>query len=187
MPDYGLRTGLPDRPAAVTDKDASLVMPLYTAVNNLARNASEATGLVSYTQAELAQRSQVAGLRSGTANRLYARAIGALDYGKLVHLVLDVDKIGAEYADSTTNAKPAVGIVNAPFGIADNEFGEILLFTGFTAGVAGTTIGVLYYLGPAGVATAVRPAAVGTIIQAVGMGLGSAGLYLNISSLFIQN
>lgn len=187
MPTYEIKAGLPDRPSAVTDKEAALLMPLYIGIGNLARRVSTAIGAVSYTQTELAERSQIASLHSSQVNKIYPRAIGALAFGKIVHLVLDVDKIGAEYADATNNTKPAMGIVSAPFGIADNAFGEVTLFTGYTSGISGSTVGVPYYLSTVGTVSAARPAAAGTIIQAVGFGLGTAGFYLTISSLFLQN
>lgn len=187
MPNYEIGSGLPDRPSALTDKDASLVLPLYQAVNNLARNVSSAVGAVGFSQAELADRSQIASLRAATGNRLFVRAGPTLAYAKLVHLYLAAGKISAEYADATTSAKPAVGIVNEPFGIASGQFGEVILFTGYSAGITGTNIGDLYYLSTNGDASPSRPSAVGTIIQSVGVGLGSLGFYLNISSLYIQN
>lgn len=187
MPDYGLSAGIPQSPVGLPDKEFNLLLPLYAAINGLAQSVSDVAGLTTYSQAEQAQQSQLKAVRTQSATRLSVYAPSALDYGKVVHLYLNSDKIAAEEASSATNAKPAQGVVNSPLGIEAGQYGDVLLFTGYTLGITGTTVGAVYYLSTAGNVSTTRPAAAGTTIQAVGVGLGSAGFYLNISSLFIQN
>lgn len=187
MPDYGLNAGIPQTPVGLADKEFSLLLPVYQAINNLAQNVSDIAGLTTYSQAELAQQSQLRAIRTQNATRLAVYAPGDLDYGKVVNLYLDSGKIAAREADATDATKPAHGVVNSVTGIAAGTYGDILLCTGLTAGIIGTTVGELYYLDTTGNVSNSRPAAVGSIIQAVGIGLGSAGFYLNVSSLFIQN
>jgi len=187
MPDYGLNAGLPQTPASLPDKEFSLLLPLYQALNNLSQAVSNYAGLTRYTQLELASRNQLGSVQSQRQYRLFVYAPSLLAYGKFVHLYLDSGKIAAEYADATDDTKPACGIVNAPFDIEAGAYGEVILTSGVTQGVSGTTLGATYYLSTTGDISTTRPGVAGSIIQAVGIGLGSAGFYMNISSLFIKN
>ncbi|HEY9658775.1 MAG TPA: hypothetical protein V6C65_10015, partial [Allocoleopsis sp.] len=155
----------------------------------LAQNASLALSQVVLNSAEFANLSQTTLLKAGTLNRLIVLGSGStLAYGKLVHLKDNGSgKITAVLADATDNTKPAHGVVIAPSGIAVGAFGEVMLCTGLTTSISGSTIGTQYYLSTAGNVQSARPSAAGSIIQGVGFGLGSLGFHLSISSLFIQN
>lgn len=187
MPRYGVSSGLPDLPSGVSDADHAKLRPLYIAVNALARNTSKVTGQELYDQSELSQLSPVAELVQQNMNKLIIKANSTLAFGKLVHLFFDGTNVCAEYADSTNNTKPAQGFVNNPNGIPAGTFGEIVLCAGYCPGIAGSAIGTQYYLSTLGNIQNARPAVAGTIIQAIGFGLGSLGVYVHISSLFIQN
>ena len=188
MPDYAINSGLSQIPVGQSEDKFQLVLPLYQAINTLAQNISKSTGLVQFDQAELQSRNQVASILSQNHRKVYALAVGsALAYGKIVNLYLSTGKIAAQYADATNNTKPAHGIVNAAQGIDVGEYGEIVLIEGLVQGITGSTFGSYYYLSTTGNVQLTRPAAAGSIVQAVGFGLGSAGFYLHISSLFLQN
>lgn len=188
MPNYRITTGLPQLPAGLPSKEFELVRPMYQAMNTMAQIISTTAGLVDFDQAELASRNQLASVLTQNHQKLYARSVvGTLAFGKIVTLYLVDGKICAQHADATNNTRPAHGIVNVPQGIANNQFGEIMLMEGFSKGISGTALGQYYYLSTNGDVQAARPTAVGTIVQAVGFGLGSAGFYLSISSFFQQN
>lgn len=188
MPKYNITTGLPSLPAGQGEKDFNLVKPLYLAMNALAQGVSISAGAVTFDQSELAQQNQLALLSAGNHRKLYALADGVtLAYGKMVHLYLSGGKIAGQYADSTTGAKPAHGIVNEPFGINPGEYGEIVLIEGYTQGISGTTFGLYYYLSSNGDVQVGQPTAVGTIRQGVGFGLGTGGFYMHVSSHIVQN
>lgn len=189
MPDYTISSGLPQLPTGLNDKDFGLVRPLYQAINTLSQSLSTSVGLVNFSQDELSQRNQLGSLLTQNHRKLWVKnsSGAALAYGKIVTLQLSGGKIVAIYADATNNTKPAHGIVNEPLGIDDGNFGEVMLVEGHTAGISGTTFGLYYYLGTNGDVQAGRPAAAGSIIQAIGFGLGTAGFYMHISPLFLQN
>lgn len=187
MPTSLITTGLPQTASGLPEQEARRLTPIYMAINALADKVSAATGQVQYSQAEMAQLNQAQSLLAGNANKIYLKATATIAYGKLCHILLDGGKLSAELADSTNNTKPAQCVCNAPLGLTAGQYGEFILSDGYTQGIAGTTIGLTYYLGVTGNSQAARPAAAGTIIQAVGFGLGSLGFYLRISSLFIQN
>lgn len=188
MPDYKITTGLPQVPAGMEEKDFGKFLPIYNSMNALAQAVSIASGSVDFSQAELAQRNQLGSLQAQNHRKLYALADGvSLAYGAVVNLYLSSGKIAAQLADASSSAKPAHGIVNAPLGIAAGEFGEIMFIEGYSQGIAGTTFGAPYYLSTGGLVQLARPSAVGTIEQAVGWGLGSAGFYLHISTYFVQH
>lgn len=190
MPDYGITTGLPQLPSILGDeKSFGQFKPVYQAINSLAQGLSTSLGLVTFSQAELQQRNQLASLLAQQHRKVYVlNDTGApLAYGKIVTLYLSSGKIAAQYADATNNTKPAHGIVNQTQGIEAGQFGEVVLAEGYVQSISGTTIGAIYYLSTNGDVQLVRPAAAGSIVQAVGFGLGSAGFYLQIGLLFLQN
>lgn len=190
MPDYGITTGLPQLPTVLGDEKAfAQLKPVYQAINSLSQGISTSLGLVGFSQAELQQRNQLASIITQQHKKLFAlNATGvALAYGSVVNLYLSSGKIAARLADATDNTKPAFGIVNNPLGIDAGLYGEVVIGEGYVQGISGTTLGSIYYLSTAGAVQLARPGAVGSIIQAVGFGLGSAGFYLDISLLFLQN
>lgn len=187
MPKSLITSGLPSIPAGASDDQARVLTPIYMALNALAQKMSEATGQLSYSEDEMAQINQAGTIISQNAVKIYLKATVALTFGQLCNILLDTGKLAARLADSTNNTRPAHCICNAPEGLAVGEFGEFILMTGYTSGISGTAIGTFYYLGTAGNSQAARPVAAGSIVQSVGIGLGSLGFYLDISSLFIQN
>lgn len=187
MADYRITTGLPQLPVTGDEKEFRLVNPLYQAMNSLSQALSRAEGAVDFDQSELAQRNQFGSITTQNHRKVYALAETDLDYGRIVNLYLASGKIAARYADATNNTRPAHGIVNSPDGILTGQYGEIMIVEGVTAGISGTVFGSYYYLSTLGQIALTRPAAVGSITQAIGFGLGSAGFYLHISSYFRQN
>lgn len=187
MPDYNITTGLPQLPSSQDEKSFNLVKPLYLAMNSLAQGVSVYAGAVSFSQDELASKNQLGTILTQNHRKIYPKATAALAYGKLVHLLVSGGKIAAEYADSTTGAKPAHGFVNAPLGIANGDYGEVVLIEGYTLGIGGSTLGLYYYLSSNGDVQAGQPVAAGTIVQGVGFGFGTAGFYVHISSYIKQN
>jgi hypothetical protein len=187
MPTQLIQTGIPQVPAGLPDKEHRLLSPLYLAINALAKKFAEVTGQVNYSDDEAAQINQVSTMLSQNLNRVYLKATETVAYGKMCNIHLDGGKLSARLADSTNASKPAHAICDDTAGLVAGEYGPFILGTGYSAGITGTAVGTIYYLGTTGDSQAARPAAAGTIIQAVGIGLGSAGFYVQISSLFIQN
>ena len=187
MPTNLIQSGLPSVPAGLPDKEHRMLTPIYLALNSLARSISSATGMNSYTPDEMAQVNPIAALSTQQHTRIFLKATVAFGFGKLAHILLDGSSLAAELADATNDTKPAQAVCNQPEGVPAGGFGEFLLYTGYTVGISGSAIGATYYLGTNGDSQLARPAAAGSIIQAVGMGLGSLGFYLQISSLFLKN
>lgn len=187
MPQYNITTGLAQLPAGQPDKDFNLIKPLYLSLNALSQAISLSTGNVTYTQSELSEQNQLGTVLTQNLRKIYVLAPSALSYGKMVHLILSGGKIAAEYADSSTNTKPAHGIVNQPLGIAAGEYGEVVLIEGSVRGISGAVFGTYYYLSTNGDVQPVQPTGGGTIRQGVGFGLGTGGFYMHISSHIVQN
>jgi hypothetical protein len=180
MPTYDVRSGLPSYPAGLTDEDVALVLPLYRAVSNLSQQVSAATGNVAYTPAEQAQADQFSKLISQRLEKIFVRATVALGFGKMVNLHLVGGVVEAQLADATDATKPAHGVVDSLVGIAAGQWGEIIFMNGRSAGIAGTVFGARYFLSTAGDIQLVAPTAPGSLVQLLGVGLGSAGFYLQI-------
>lgn len=180
MPSYSISSGLPDLPAGLSDKDAALVTPLYRAISALAQQLSAVTGNVQYSASELVLGNQFAGLTTAQTQKLYVKALETIPFGSLVTLTLDAGRLAVRVATASDTTKPAHGLCDMPSGIASGAYGTVVFMQGRCIGVSGTTLGAVYYLSTAGAMQLAKPTAVGVIAQIVAVGLGSAGVYLNI-------
>ena len=180
MPQFNIASGLPDLPVGMSDKDAALVGPIYRAVTALSQQLSLLTGNVQYSASEQATIDPFGSLIDSREQRIYVKAMEALSYGSLLTLVVDGGKLAAWKASATTLTRPAHAICDVPGGIAVGSYGVCLFMRGRTASVAGTSLGTTYYLSTAGAMQATAPTADSVLNQIVGVGLGSAGVYLNI-------
>ncbi len=178
---YLIESGLPQYPAGLPDRDVALVLPLYRAIHALAAQVSLATGKVQYSAAELGQLDRAGALGVGAYQRLTIQAGEALGYGDLLALSVSGGEIVAHKADAATLTKPALACMDTIGGLASGATGTALFMAGRTKGISGTAFGVTYYLGAAGAITATAPTTDNTIKQIVGIGLGSAGFYLDIA------
>ena len=178
---FGIDVGLPQYPAGLTDKDAGLVVPLYRAISGLAQKASVATGQLQLSPAEMATSDQFDQLLTHRVNKLKVRAAEAIGYGQAVNLLLNAGVVEAQLANATTSAKPCHGLCDVPLGLAVGEWGEIIFMNGRSQGVAGTVFGSRYFLSTtAGAVQLSPPTTPGNLVQLLGVGLGSAGFYLQI-------
>jgi hypothetical protein len=180
MPQYNISVGLPSLPNGLKDKEAGMVSPLYRAVNALAQQVSLHTGNVQYSEAELDTLDQFTGLIDSREQRIYVKALEAIPYGGIVSLAMSSGRIGAWLADATVLTKPAHGVCDQVGGISLNSYGAVTFMRGKSVSITGTTLGATYYLSTAGTIQATSPTADGVLNQIVGIGLGSAGIYLNI-------
>lgn len=183
MPDYLVNPGIPAVPNGLPDKEHLLVSPLYRGVWALAQQLSALTGNVQYGPAEMAQVDQLVGLLDNRAAKVIVQASEALAYGQLVTLDVALGKISASVADASIVTKPAHAVVDTPGGIALGAFGNVVFMSGRTLGISGTTLGATYYLSTAGAVQLAPPTATGVLSQVAGIGLGSAGFYLNIEPI----
>jgi len=183
MPSYTISSGLPELPVGLNDDDAALVGPIYRAVAALAQQISILTGNVQYSAGEQGTIDQFSSLIDYREQRIYVKAMETLPYGSLITLVVDGGKLAAWKADASVLTKPAHGICDQPGGIAAGSFGVALLMRGRTASVSGTALGSTYYLSTNGALQAVSPTADSVLNQMVAIGLGSAGIYLNIETI----
>lgn len=180
MPKFDVSAGLPDTPAGLSDKDYGLVTPLYRAVNSLAQYIASLTGAVEYDSTEAASVDQLVKLTDQLTRKVIVKAGEALNYGEMLTLTVSGGKLVAYKARATSLSKPAHAVCDTPTGIPADGFGEAVFMQGRTDGISGTSFGTPYYLSVDGTVQAAPPVATGVINQVVGIGLGSAGFYLNI-------
>lgn len=183
MPKYGISGGIPDSPAGLPDKEYGLVTPLYRAINSVAQYLSAVTGNVQYEPAEMAQADQLVKLQSDRLSKVFVQAAVTLNYGKAVSLSIVDGKLVANLADASILSRPALGFVDTPTGILAGGYGEIVFMQGRTQGVSGTVFGAAYYLSTEGNVQITPPISTGVLNQIVGIGMGSAGLYVNIEPI----
>lgn len=177
---FNLQSNLPQHPSGLSDKDAALVLPLYRAINSLAQQMSVAAGEVTFSATDLANLDRLGGLTIGKYSRVAVVAGEDLSYGNLLSLSVSAGNIVAHKATAADLTKPALAALDLPDGLLLGQVGQATLMTGRVLGITGTAFGVSYYLGSAGAVTATAPTADGVLKQRVGIGLGSAGFYLDI-------
>lgn len=181
MPKYDITSGLPDLPPGLPDKEYNLVSPLYRALSNVATRAAALGNFVQYSQSELGYVNPLAALSLDKTNRIIVKAGEALAYGTLVTLnVVDGAIVATKASNTVGTGARAQACIDSSGGLAIGQFGEAVYMQGICPGITGTTFGTTYFLGTAGAATNV--ATLDTIQQAVGIGLGTAGMYLNIAA-----
>lgn len=179
MPTYDITSGLPELPVGLKDSDYNLVLPLYRAISNVAQKVATATNFVQYTDDELQRINPTTALRLDRTNIVTVKAGEPLTYGTLVALsVVDGAIVATKASNITTTGKRALACINTVTGLSLGDFGQAIFMQGLCPGISGSILGQTYYLGVDGQAVASQ--AVGTIQQVVGVGMGSAGLYLNI-------
>ena len=177
MPEYLVTSGLPSYPAGLADKEASLVLPLYRAVNNLSQSMSALSGNVQYSVEEMQKASPVTKLVSDKRNSIFAKAHETMNFGTVVSIFSSAGVLTARKADHAV-PRGAHGIVNNVNGVTVGNYCEILFMSGHTLGITGSVIGQPYWLSTGGQVQASKPTS--GIIQPVGWGLGTDGFYLNI-------
>lgn len=183
MPQFLVSSGLPDLPAGLNDKDSALVSPLYRAISALTQQLATLTGNVQYDQSEQSAMDQLGGVIDNKEQKIYVKALEAIGYGQLITLSIDGGKLAASVATGTVLTKPAHALCDVPGGIAVGKYGMALFMRGKSTAVTGTALGTTYYLSTAGILQATAPTADGVLNQVVAIGLGSAGIYLNIEQV----
>lgn len=185
MPKYQLTSGLPTYPAGLEDDKASLVLPLYRAINGVAQQLSVMTGNVQYDPTEQASIDQFTKLGTQRTQVIFVQAAEDLLYGNLLTLSLSSGKIVAHKATQADTSKPAHALLNVTTGLTTGQYGEALFMFGKSAGVTGTGFMTPYYLATNGQMTATPPSTAGYLRQHVGYGLGSSGVYLAIEPAIV--
>lgn len=185
MPKFLISSGLPSYPPALNDSDAAKLAPLYRAISTLANRVSELTGQVQYSQFEYANLDKLLQLRDQTYTVVVVKATETIAYGKLVTIIAGGTDLEASLATNADELKPAHGICDVPGGIAAGTYGPVVFMHGRCAGVSGSVFGAQYWLSTAGTLQLEKPVAGGAIklVQAVALGMGGAGVYLNIPNL----
>ncbi len=183
MPLYGISSGLPALPIGMKDEDFNKFAPIYRAIDSLSQQLSFNVGDMQFKQDEIGSVDQLVLLSNHRQQKLIIKAGEALSYGQALTYTIELGKVVAYKASATDLSKPAHGMCNSPSGITAGSFGEALFMQGRCEGVAGTTFGAVYYLAIDGAVQVTPPVATGVINQIVGIGLGSAGLYLNIEPI----
>lgn len=180
---FEINSGLPDLPAGMSDEDFAKFAPIYRALNSIAQQTAYNLGGITFEPSEIGSVDQLALLTNQKQQQVIVKAGEDLLYGQALTFVIETGKIVAYRASATTLTRPCHGMCNSPTGIATGGFGEALFMAGRCAGVAGTTFGAAYYLSTAGAVQLAPPVATGVINQIVGIGLGSAGIYLNVEPI----
>lgn len=180
---YGISSGLPALPIGMTDADYGKFAPVYRAISSLSEQLSFNVGDIQFEQSEIGSVDQLVLLSSHRQQKLIVKAGEPLSYGQALTFTIELGKVVAYRASATNLARPAHGMCNSPTGIATGSFGDAIFMQGRCEGVAGTTFGAVYYLSVDGAIQVTPPVATGVINQIIGIGLGSAGIYLQLEPI----
>jgi hypothetical protein len=183
MPLFGISSGLPALPIGMDDKEFARFAPIYRAINSLSEQLSFNVGDMQFKEDEIGNVDQLVLLSSQRQQKIIVKAGETLSFGQMLHYTVELGKIVAYKADALNVARPAHGVCNAPTGITAGSFGDALFMQGKCDGISGTVFGAAYYLSADGAIQLASPVATGVINQIVGIGLGSAGFYLNIEPI----
>ena len=183
MPTFEISSGLPSYPVGLTDKEASQLVPIYRAINLLAQRVSLATNSTTYSQSELAGLDRFVNLTGASSSQVTIKAGAAIAYGQLVTLTASGADVVANLATNTVQTSWAHAVCNSPSGLATGEYGSAIFMTGLCPGVTGSVFGSQYYLSTAGALQLAKPTGTAVRVQPVAIGLGAAGVYLNIPTL----
>lgn len=183
MPLFGITSGLPALPIGMSDEDFSKFAPVYRAISALSEQISFNVGDMQFKPDEIGSVDQLVLLSGHRQQKIIVKAGEALSFGQALTFTIELGKVVAYKASATNLARPCHGMCNSPTGIPAGGFGDALFMQGRCEGVAGTTFGAAYYLSVDGAIQVTPPVATGVINQIVGIGLGSAGLYLQVEPI----
>ena len=175
---YAVRSGLPDLPSVPDPQLQALVVPIYQAVNGLAKQVSDLTG-ATIVQGDALQNSGIAdGYQVGGINSLVLEAAVAIGYGQLINLTGDTPTAKVRLADVSLGRR-AHGVCVQPGGIAVGKRGRVRLSSGLLTGFSGITPGNMYWQGNAG---ALSGASLGgsPYSNPIAVGISTTAVYFNI-------
>jgi len=187
MPDsFKIQTGLPLLPDdAVPPRLYGAFLYLHQAIQNLQRGISRYTGIDAPPVEDWDQLTYPDTLLDVQLTRMYPIAGAVISRGQVVNLYSNAGVLNARLAVATGAATMAHGIANTAAGIGQRV--EINWLRGVLDSVGGMTLGTLYYLSTTpGAVQSSAPAAVGQIVQPVGLALASATLLMDIPLQFRQ-
>lgn len=177
--EYLIGSGLPSYPAGLSDKDAALVAPLYSALTTLSQQLSRVSGQVKFSASDVAGLDILDGVKIQHLSKISVIAGEVLTYGDLLSLAPAGANLVATKATNADPSKFAMALCDTVGGLDLGEAAQVLFLQGRTRGITGSLFGATYYLGTAGGVVASPPGG-GALVQIVGIGLSGAGFYLNI-------
>ena len=184
-----ITTGLPQFPSGVPDNLFNQFFLLYQALNNLAAQISELSGIDAQDSSVWSQLTVDQTLWQINPGRFYAKQNEAVAFGACVSLFLVGAELQVRNANATGNAKQAIGFVSSTnHVVAVGSFCEVTVSIGLITGIGGLIAGSRYFLSTTnGIITNTAPVAAGNIEQVVGVAFAANRLLMNIDRAFIQH
>jgi len=168
----GLRSDVPE--TITTPDGKSIYSTMIQVINNLIQFIEQYCGV---TQKDITQWSTLSPsdtIVSPNMGRLYVIANVNLSYGHMVNLFNDGTQLSARLADEAA-VRRCHGYCNVAGGVLAGQFCEIILINGIVT-ITGVVRGTTYWLGNAGLITAVASN------QVIGFGVGTNTLAVAIDS-----
>lgn len=175
---YSVRSGLPDLPSIPDPTLQSVMVPVYQAVNGLAKQVSDLTG-TTIVQGDALQNGGIAdNYQVDKINCLVLEASVAIGYGQLVNLTADTPTAKLRLADVSLGRR-AHGVCVQPGGIAVGQRGRVRLSSGLLTGFSGITPGNMYWQGNAGALSGVSLGG-SPYSNPIAVGISTTAVYFNI-------
>lgn len=175
---YRVSTGLPDLPSLPDPMLNSALVPVYQAVNSLAKRVSDETGLTQVQGSELQLGSATAIYSSDRLANLVLTAGVAIAYGQLVNFDGTTPETRLRLADKASNLR-AHAVCLEPGGIAAGSKGRVRCLPGLLTGVSGIVPGNMYWIGNGG--GFFTSYSGGAFPQPVAVGISTTALYVALN------
>jgi hypothetical protein len=178
---YRIGTGLAEFPTGGDEDIKQMLVPLYRAINELAKQLSDITGLTEFAQGDIQGMSTLLEHDQFRLQKFSFIAAEPITYGKLVHLDSTADESKVWLASSLNSVnRPAHGVCTEQQATASGLRCRVQLFQGLVTGLSGLSPGTMYYLGATGTYSATPPSLVTNFQQKVALAIRSDMLVVNI-------
>jgi len=182
MRKYGLGTGLPETPPMQDEQQFRMFLPIYQALNALAKSASDAIGLTSLDPSDIQSANPFIEFSGNLGKRLNFKAAQDIPAGRLIWLDGTSGESKMWLADATAGVnRLAYGVSVETQTVVTGTRGRVILFDGLLTGVSGLAAGTVYWLGAGGTFSPAMPGVDGWSQQKVGLALTSNSIYVQIT------
>ncbi len=186
FPSYSFSFRLPLTPDGTDRKLQYQLLPIHIAIHAVAGALDEYFGKL----VELPQHYPELGTRNintGTINRFYCKAGGAINQYDLVYFTQDATTVRAKQAQADSILTAAKGIYIGTATLANGDWAEFILSPNCIP-ATGLTPGLTYYLDPAtpGIYTALIPVVAGEIVQDIGWAISDTILFVTPDKSVIE-
>ena len=175
---YRVGSGLPDMPPVPDEQLKLALRPLYQAVNDLAKQISDLTGVTFVPKEDLQGVDPLTEHGGYRSEDVILRCVETIQYGSIISTV-GGGTVSVRLASASDTDKPPRGVCVERSGGLANEYVRVRLFRGLVTDLTGLLPGRMYYLWDAGQITSTVPTSPRYAVK-VGLALSESELLVDI-------